>query len=101
MFVSFNKIFNPTIGEQIEQIKKIIELRRKHIGHCVTCSHYIALDAPGFIEDYGRCKLNVSLFAKKVCGLSSDKCPNYKEEFENIKKLKEKLTVLEKMKENG
>ena len=101
MFVSFNKIFNPTIDEQIEQIKKIIELRRKHIGHCVTCVHYVHPGSTGIVEDFGFCKLNFSLFSKKICGLSIDKCPNYKEEFENIKKLKEKLTVLEKMKENG
>ena len=79
MLSNFQRIFKPTPWEKAADHERLKKLHQEQIGHCSTCIHYICSNMPCFVTDYGECKVNNSLFSKKVCGLSEEDCPDYKE----------------------
>ena len=72
-------IFCPTPQEKIKQYKAVIDRYCMDNGSCLSCMYHIppATDLPGFVTDYGECKLNLDIFAGKVCGLEDVKCESY------------------------
>lgn len=95
MMGSFRKIFNPTKEEQIESIEMLIKLHEDQIGHCSTCMFHIPTDMPGFVTDYGECRVNSPIFAEKVCGLREIRCSHYVEDVTEINRLKSMLKKIE------
>lgn len=94
MKVDFDKIFNPTKQEQIDECELALKLHKSFIGSCCTCSNYVASDAPGFVTDYGTCMVCSSVFVKKICGMDNIICSLYMEDtdsFEKVVKHIEKL----------
>lgn len=94
--IDFNKIFNPTVDEQIKQYEQLLTLHNKHIGYCSTCVHYKPSQMPGFVEDYGECDLVLPSFPMKVISQKSTDCLYYKENTAQVEKLKEKIETLKK-----
>lgn len=90
----FRQIFAPTKEEEIASIERLIQLHKEHIGDCSTCLSYCPTDAPGFVTDYGDCLAKSSVFEKRVCGLSNESCPLYKENMAALHMLTEKLKEL-------
>lgn len=95
MLCNFRRVFNPTIEEQIELYERVINAHNELLGHCCTCVHHIPSDAPGFVEDHGRCDLNIPSFVTFVAypATISD-CIFYEEYTEGIDILKKKLKEL-------
>lgn len=76
---SFRRVFSPTPEEQILDLEMLLQLHMDQIGHCSTCENLIPGDMPGFVTDYGSCRVGSLIFAEKVCGLRDEVCPMYKE----------------------
>ena len=93
--MSFRRIFNPTVEEQIESIKMLIKLHKKQLGHCSTCIFHIPTDMPGFVTDYGSCRANNPIFSEKVSGLKQIRCSFYAEDVSKINQLQKTLKGLE------
>ena len=91
---SFRRTFLPTPEEQIHDLEMVLRLHTEQIGYCSTCENYIASNMPGFVTDYGNCRVDSPVFAEKMCGIKDEKCSLYaeksvepiKEEIERIKK---------------
>lgn len=94
MMASFRETFFPTKEEQIKSLEKFIELHNEQIGHCSTCAFHEPTDAPGFVTDYGSCRADSPIFAKKVCGLEEIDCSSYEEDFSIINLAKDSLAEL-------
>lgn len=90
----FNRVFHPTKEEEIASIERLIQLHKEHIGDCSTCLSYCPTDAPGFVTDYGDCLAKSAVFERRVCGLSNESCPLYKENMVTLQMLTEKLKEL-------
>ena len=94
MIASFRRTFLPTPEEQIQEYEMVLRMHTEQIGYCSTCENYISSDMPGFVTDYGNCRVDSPVFEAKVCGLKDENCPLYaeksvepiKEEIERIKK---------------
>lgn len=81
MMADFRRTFCPTPEEEAADLELLKRLHREQIGCCSTCVHHVSSNMPGFVTDYGECKVNSSLFYEKVCALSEEpECPDYKEE---------------------
>lgn len=91
MLADFRKVFFPTKTELIEDYERAIDLHNKQIGHCSTCVFHIPTNMPGFVTDYGDCRVNSPIFTEKVCGLRDINCSYYAEDFTEISKLKSEL----------
>lgn len=91
---SFRKIFCPTKEELIENIEATIRIHKKCFNHCATCVFYIPTDMPGFVTDYGSCRLDCPIFSEKVCGHKDLKCSYYVEDVTEINRLEESLKDL-------
>ena len=91
---SFRKVFHPTKEEQIESTEMLIKLHEDQLNHCSTCVFHIPTDMPGFVTDYGDCRVNSPIFAEKVCGLKEIKCPYYAEDVAGINRLEKILEDL-------
>ena len=72
-------IFCPSPQEKIKQYEAVLERCCVDDGSCSSCIHHVppTADLPGFVTDYGKCKLNIDVFAGKVCGLEDVKCESY------------------------
>lgn len=72
-------IFSPSPQEKIKQYEAVLERCCVDDGSCSSCIHHVppTADLPGFVTDYGTCKLNIDVFAGKVCGLKDIKCESY------------------------
>lgn len=79
MFSNFRKTFKPTKEEKIKLYEDLLENHNRQIGHCSTCIHFVGSDAPGFVTDYGTCKLAKDVFPTKVCSMSDVICDDYEE----------------------
>lgn len=94
-------IFMPSIEERIKTTEKLIQLYNEHIGYCSTCDHHISVDVPGFVTDYGFCKVESPIFEAKVCGLIDEGCPLYLENVSSLNRMKDELKKLkEELSEN-
>lgn len=93
------KIFCPSTEDNIAWYERIIELHNEQFGECSTCIHHISPDPtlPGFVTDYGSCKLDIDIFEKKVCSVNKVECDWYKNNTEFIESIKA-LLVLERSK---
>ncbi len=80
MMGSFRKIFFPTPEEEAEMCREAIRLHEEQIGHCSTCMNLDPSIAPGFVTDYGACRLKKEFFPEKVCGLTDHNCDGYVED---------------------
>ena len=94
MMSSFRKVFNPTKEELIESFETVSKLHQDNLYHCSTCAHHFLTDMPGFVTDYGSCRLNSPIFTEKVCGLRDIECPYYVEDITEVNRLKELLKDL-------
>lgn len=79
MMVSFDKVFNPTIEDEIRSYEKLLELHKEQIGQCSTCIHYVPPVNSPIVTDYGRCQLNEPNFYDRIFDQSID-CANYEED---------------------
>ena len=59
MMVDFDRVFNPTIKEQIEDLETALRIHNEAIKKkwCSTCKHWKAPpdNLPGFVENHGDC----------------------------------------------
>ena len=80
-------LFYPPPERLIQQYQMLVELHRKNIGHCCTCKFLTPppADLPGFVTDYGECKLRKDIFPGKVCGLRDVECDCYEEDMSSVK----------------
>ena len=80
MIVNFDKVFKPTIEDEIRSYEKLLELHKEQIGQCSTCIHYVPPVNYPVVIDYGRCRLgDPKMFYDKIFDQSID-CTNYKED---------------------
>ena len=80
MMVSFDKVFKPTIEDEIRSYEKLLELHKEQISQCSTCIHHIPLVNYPVVTNYGRCQLgDPKMFYYKNVDQSID-CANYKED---------------------
>lgn len=94
MMSNFRKIFNPTKEQQIKDIETLIKLHEDQRNHCSTCVFHIPTSMPGFVTDYGDCRVNSPIFSEKVCGLKEVRCSYYVEDPTEINRLKKLLEGL-------
>ena len=80
MMVSFDKVFKPTVEDEIRSYEKLLELHKEQIGQCSTCIRHIPPVNYPIVTDYGRCQLgDPKMFYNKIVDQSID-CTNYKED---------------------
>lgn len=91
---NFMKAFFPSKDDKIKYLEAVISLRETFRGECATCISYIGSDMPGFVTDFGSCKLNAECFYKKAPGFSNSDCPLYEEDVESINKLRNAVDKL-------
>ena len=91
-----HKIFYPSPEEEIAFYERIIELHNEQIGRCSTCVHYIHTDPrlPGFVTDYGGCKLDKDIFTAKVCSIDDMECDGYIRNIEFIETIEQRIERL-------
>lgn len=89
MSSKLQRIFNPTIEEQIQDYKFLLELHREQLGQCSTCANLIPGDMSGVVTDYGMCRKNSPLFSAKVCGREEKICSLYVEK--SVKSLEHEI----------
>lgn len=80
MMYSFRKSFFPTPEEEAEMCRAAIKLHEEQIGDCSTCVNLDRSTEPGFVTDYGGCRMGKAFFAEKACGLVDHVCDGYTEE---------------------
>ena len=84
MMVSFDKVFKPTIEDEIRSYEKLLELHKEQIGQCSTCIHYVPPDNNPIVTDYGKCRLgDPKMFYDKIFDQSID-CTNYEEDTTSV-----------------
>lgn len=94
--VSFDKAFKPSIEQQIESYENLIKLHKNNIGQCCTCLNHVStlLNLPGYVIDYGECKLSNPIFSRKVNRFDDVACSDYKEETVRLKSWMDELNRL-------
>lgn len=92
MSSKLQRIFNPTIEEQIQDYEFLLKLHTEQLGQCSTCANLISGDMSGVVTDYGMCRKNSSLFSAKVCGRKEKICPLYVEK--SVKSLEQEIERL-------
>lgn len=80
MMYSFRKSFFPTPEEEAEMCRAAIKLHEEQIGDCSTCVNLDRSMEPGFVTDYGGCRMGKAFFAEKACGIVDHVCDGYTEE---------------------
>lgn len=96
MFSDFRRIFKPTKEEQRQDLELFLKMHTDNIGRCCTCIHKIESHAPGFVTDDGSCDVKSSVFFKKVCAIGEEpECPQYEEDTEYPKTLKQQIELLD------
>ena len=95
MMCSFQRVFFPTPEEETEMCRAAIKLHEEQIGNCSTCVNLDPSTEPGFVTDYGRCRLEKEFFAEKVCGLADHVCDGYIEERVAVERAMARLEELE------
>ena len=89
------ELFFPSDSELIRQYNYLLRLHKEQIGLCSTCVHYIETGLPGFVTDYGKCRINSPVFVKKVSKLTNDiKCSRYSEDKETVEKINNEISRL-------
>ena len=67
---SFKDIFCPSIEKQIEKAEGYLSIiyDARDRQECCVCEHFCPPSAslPGFVTDYGSCKLGLDFFPEKV-----------------------------------
>ena len=66
--------------EEAEMCRAAIKLHEEQIGDCSTCVNLDRSMEPGFVTDYGGCRMGKAFFAEKACGLVDHVCDGYTEE---------------------
>lgn len=66
--------------EEAEMCRAAIKLHEEQIGDCSTCVNLDRSTEPGFVTDYGGCRMGKAFFAEKACGLVDHVCDGYTEE---------------------
>lgn len=79
MMVSFDKVFKPTIEDEIRSYEKLLELHKEQISQCSTCVYYLSPLSAVLSLDYGSCQLSESIFYDRIFDQSID-CANYEED---------------------
>lgn len=98
MMVDFNRVFLPTKEQQIEDLKKCIEMHNSLIGDCVTCVHYTPSDLRGFVTDYGNCSVDEEVFMEKIFDQENAVCNHYEHDDSEIQLA---VNEINKLKEGG
>lgn len=94
MIVNFDKVFKPTIEDEIRSYEKLLELHKEQIGQCSTCIHHVPPVNYPVVTDYGRCLLgDPKMFYDKILDQSID-CTNYKEDTISVMTWEKILTDL-------
>lgn len=93
MMVSFDKVFKPTIEDEIRSYEKLLELHKEQIGQCSTCIHHIPPVNYPVVTDYGKCRLSESNFYDRIFDQSID-CTNYEEDTISVMVWEKALTDL-------
>ena len=69
---SFTDVFCPSIEKQIEEAEGYLSIiyDARNRQECCVCEHFCPPSAslPGFVTDYGSCKLGLDFFPEKVWG---------------------------------
>lgn len=65
MMYSFRKSFFPTPEEEAEMCRAAIKLHEEQIGDCSTCVNLDRSTEPGFVTDYGGCRMGKAFFCRK------------------------------------
>lgn len=79
MMVSFDKVFKPTIEDEIRSYEKLLELHKEQIGQCSTCVYCVSPVNNPVVTDYGSCRLSEPNFYDRIVNQSID-CANYEED---------------------
>ena len=95
---SFTDIFCPSIEKQIEEAEGYLSIiyDARNRQECCVCEHFCPPSAslPGFVTDYGSCKLGLDFFPEKVCGLSSIECGYFEYDDTEEKRVYDKIKEL-------
>lgn len=91
----FRRTFKPTKEEQLHDLTLLYRLHGEQVGHCTTCLNYVSSEMPGFVTDFGSCKVYSDVFAAKVCGLIDSPCHFYKENKDEAADIKKKIVQLQ------
>lgn len=95
MIVNFDKVFKPTIEDEIRSYEKLLELHKEQIGQCSTCIHYVPPANYPIVTDYGKCRLgDPKMFYDKILDQSID-CANYEEDTISVTVWENVLTDLQ------
>lgn len=92
MSSKLQRIFNPTVEEQIQDYELLLKLHTEQFGQCSTCINLIPGDMSGVVTDYGICRKNSPLFSAKVCGREEKDCSMYVEK--SVKSLEQEIERL-------
>lgn len=100
MMADFRRAFFPSPEEEKKDLERAVKLYFSFIGYCCTCAHHEESEMPGFVTDYGECRLNVPDFPEKACAQVGENCEMYETDAEQIKHLLSSyLEVLGKLRE--
>lgn len=96
MFADFRRTFKPTKEERRQDLELFLKMHTDNVGKCCTCIHKIESHAPGFVVDDGSCDVKSPVFFKKVWADGKEpECPQYKEDTEYPKTLKQQIELLD------
>lgn len=102
MLADFRKVFFPSPEEEKKDLERTVKLYFSHVGYCCTCAHHEESEMPGFVVDYGECRLNVPDFPEKACAPVEAGCELYETDAEQVKHLLSSyLEILENIKNGG
>lgn len=90
------RLFCPTPEEEIEDLNRIILMHNEQISCCSTCGNYEGSTMPGFVTDYGRCKVNSSVFITKILNERTTTCDKYVENVSVVEEIKKRIQNLRK-----
>lgn len=85
--MGFYKKFLPTKEERIKFLKNTVELYKRNIGKCLTCTHYDQIEQ--------NCEVSEDLFYRKSYDTSKTKCPAYDENKKIVTLLENEIKILE------
>lgn len=99
MMADFRRIFFPTPEEEKKDFERVARLYFSNIGYCCTCANHDESEMPGFVTDYGECRLNVPDFPEKACAQVEANCEKYELDEEQVEYLLEAYRdILKKVK---
>lgn len=103
MIIDFQRVFNPTPEQELDDLRKALEIRKRAIDghHCSTCIFWTPPpdNLPDFVEDHGNCDYGRTVDTVKNCELyiqeavTNDKY--YMEIMDRIKDLEKELNERE------